>query len=219
MKITCHKVGVIRTNCYILMDESSGQAAVIDPGAVSAVLLEALTVPDIRELKYILLTHGHFDHVLGVKKLKEKYPDVLVAIHSEDASALWSKESLLINRMYMQCDQKIQPDMLLSDGMILELGGLRIHALHTPGHTPGGCCFAVEDALFSGDTLFKGDVGRCDLPGGNFKQILESVQKLAALSGDYRVLPGHEDSSTLEAERKRNPYITGAYQSYEDFMD
>ena len=198
-------VGMIETNCYVLIDEQSGEAAVIDPGDTPQVLLDCIKE---YKLKYILLTHGHFDHVLGVSKIKE-LTGASVAIHKSEARCLEDERYSLAYQISRGLQKPCRCDIELEDEKHLVLGSLDVRVLHTPGHTVGGCCFVVDDTIFSGDTLFYGSVGRCDLPGGNYEQILGSLKKLDSLfkGRDMRVLPGHGEETTLDGERRYNPYM------------
>ena len=199
MNIKTMQVGPLGTNCYLLEDEHTRAAAVIDPGGDGA-RIEAQLLADGAELKLILLTHAHFDHTGGVAELHAAHPDVPVFLHPADASRLGSQVFLPIGA----------PTVPYGDGDVVKLGDLDIQVLHTPGHTPGGVCLLVGDALFTGDTLFQGSMGRIDFEGGSYEDIMASLARLAHLPGDFRVLPGHMDASTLERERKTNYYIREA---------
>jgi glyoxylase-like metal-dependent hydrolase (beta-lactamase superfamily II) len=150
-----------------------------------------------KNLAAILLTPGHFDHVGAVKDLVAD-TDCKVYIHEYELSL---PASLTAGPLY--CTN------VYGEGDVLQLAGLTIRVLHTPGHTPGSVCLMIEDNLFSGDTLFRDSCGRTDLPGGNPTEIFQSLRRLAALEGDYRVLPGHSMETTLEDERQYNPYLQG----------
>lgn len=199
MNIKTMQVGPLGTNCYLLEDEHTRAAAVIDPGGDGA-RIEAQLRADGAELKRILLTHAHFDHTGGVAELHAAHPDVPVFLHPADAARLGSDVFPPIGA----------PTVPYGDGDVVKLGDLDIQVLHTPGHTPGGVCLLVGDALFTGDTLFQGSMGRIDFEGGSYEDIMASLARLAHLPGDFRVLPGHMDASTLERERKTNYYIREA---------
>lgn len=199
MNIKTMQVGPLGTNCYLLEDEHTRAAAVIDPGGDGA-RIEAQLLADEAELKRILLTHAHFDHTGGVAELHAAHPDVPVFLHPADAARLGSQVFPPIGA----------PTVPYGDGDVVKLGDLDIQVLHTPGHTPGGVCLLVGDALFTGDTLFQGSMGRIDFEGGSYEDIMASLARLAHLPGDFRVLPGHMDASTLERERKTNYYIREA---------
>lgn len=199
MNIKTMQVGPLGTNCYLLEDEHTRAAAVIDPGGDGA-RIEAQLRADGAELKRILLTHAHFDHTGGVAELHAAHPEVPVFLHPADAARLGSQVFPPIGA----------PTVPYGDGDVVKLGDLDIQVLHTPGHTPGGVCLLVGDALFTGDTLFQGSMGRIDFEGGSYEDIMASLARLAHLPGDFRVLPGHMDASTLERERKTNYYIREA---------
>ena len=199
MKIRVLQVGPIGTNCYLLEDETTNAAAIIDPGGEGGRILDLIQA-DGMDVKLILLTHAHFDHTGGVAELHKALPDVPVYLHPADAELLGSPVFPAIGG----------PTVPYDDGDTLTLGSLTISVLHTPGHTPGGVCLKVGDALFTGDTLFQGSMGRTDFAGGSYEQIMASLKRLAALPGDYHVLPGHMGTSTLEAERKSNYYMQEA---------
>ncbi len=211
MNILCVPTGPIGTNTYIVYCESGAEGSpadcvVIDPGASKPIIAK------LNELNlgctHILLTHGHFDHIMGVAKIKEKY-GAKVYIHNADASALSGGDGSLAY-MAGASIEGCEVDKKLKGGDSFTAAGLEFTVLHTPGHTPGGACFVIERerVIFSGDTLFRLSVGRTDLPGGNGMQLYESIAyRLFTLKGDYRVLPGHEDETTLEYERRFNPFM------------
>lgn len=201
MNIKVMQVGQLGTNCYLLEDENTHTAAVVDPGGEGARILAQLKA-DGMELKLILLTHAHFDHTGGVAELHRALPDVPVYLHRLDAARLGSQVFPAIGA----------PTVAYDDGDVVKLGNLDIQVLHTPGHTPGGVCLLVGDALFTGDTLFQGSMGRIDFEGGSYEDIMASLKRLAHLPGNYQVLPGHMDTSTLDRERKTNYYIREALE-------
>ena len=199
MKIKIMHVGELGTNCYLLEDETTNSAAIIDPGGEGDRVL-AQVQADGMEVKLILLTHAHFDHTGGVAALHKALPDVPVYLHPADAALLGTNVFPAIG----------VPTVPYGEGDTLKLGSLTISVLHTPGHTPGGVCLKVEDALFTGDTLFQGSMGRTDFAGGSYEEIMASLKRLGQLPGDCHVLPGHMGTSSLEAERRSNYYMQEA---------
>lgn len=194
-------------NCYLVTDEDTKEAFLIDPGAYGKRQSEYIKSQGVN-LRYILLTHGHYDHILGVKQFKEDFSDAKVVIHTEDEACLASPiKSLAITHGLNF--PKTQADILVSDGDTLPFADTEIEVIHTPGHTKGSICYKLSDMLFTGDTLFKGTVGRTDFPGGSYKEIIQSVGKLKDMDGDLKVYPGHEGTTTLENERRNNPYMRG----------
>ncbi|MEM1485941.1 MBL fold metallo-hydrolase [Oscillospiraceae bacterium PP1C4] len=205
MKLYIKPVGPIGTNCYIAADDS-GKCAVVDPGAQPDKLIAFIEAHTLTP-EYILLTHGHYDHIGAVKALIKHFGCKL-AIGENDAEQLADRtKSLAVARSMPDDIYIMTPDLLLKDGDVVTVGSMSFTVIDTPGHTRGGVTYRSDNLLFTGDTLFAGDVGRTDLYGGNYSQILASVRKLAALEGDFRVLPGHGPDSTLEQERSYNQYI------------
>ena len=198
MKVKVMQVGPIGTNCYILEDETAKKAAVIDPGDEAEQILFVLNEMDC-QVEYILLTHGHYDHTTAVPDLHEVLPEAKIYIHRADANGTGSR----IFPLAGQVDELNFYD----EGDTLPLGSLTIQVLHTPGHSKGSVTLKVNDVLFTGDTLFAGNCGRTDLPGGSWEEMLHSLGRLGRLEGNYYVLPGHEGSSNLEQERNYNPYL------------
>ena len=198
-KLTALTVGSIGTNCYIVYDETSKAAVVIDPGDEAALVEARIKALGLRVLA-ILLTHGHFDHGGDVARIRRR-TGAPVYLHPADrALPSWLTHGLRADRSYDEGDEP-------------EFEGLRFRVLHTPGHTPGGVCLLCGDWLFAGDTLFAGSCGRTDLPGGSWQQMAASLRRLAALPGDYKVFPGHGEQTTLSAERESNPYIEMALEA------
>ncbi len=201
MTVTSLPVGSIGTNCYLLYDETTKNAVVIDPGddaEPAAARIGALGL----KVRGILLTHGHFDHCGDVKRIRE-LTGAQVFVHPADRDL-----PLPLNR-------GLVADRDLADGDVLDLAGTQVKVLHTPGHTPGSVCFLCGDLLFSGDTLFAGSCGRTDLPGGSPADMIRSFRRLAELAGDYTVYPGHGEETTLAAERETNPFLQMALRRIE----
>ena len=188
-------VGWLQTNCYILGDEQTRTCALIDPGQKADKILEAVQELGY-EVKMILLTHGHYDHVMAVPQIV-KATGAKVYIHKKDEWLLNCEEVL---RYGTRAEGYTVPhvDGYLEEGQILKLGSLDIKVLHTPGHTAGCCTVLCGDAMFSGDTLFQECCGRTDLETGSLEEILKSLKRLAQLEGNFRVLPGHEGFSSLD---------------------
>lgn len=200
MQIKALPVGAMGTNCYLLEDESTNAAAVVDPGGDAGRILAQLRA-DGMTVRAILLTHAHFDHTGAVSELRQALPGVPVYLHPADAALLGS-----------DIFPPIGATVPYDEGDALTVGlpdGAR--AAH-PGHTPGGVTLLAGDALFTGDTLLPGLHGRTDFAGGSYEAILASLRRLGQLSGDYQVLPGHMDASTLERERRSNYYLMEALE-------
>ena len=195
------QVGPIGTNCYILEDETAKKAAVIDPGDEAEKIAQVLQ-GDGAEVEYILLTHGHYDHTTGVPDLKRSCPGAQVYIHQADANGAGSTLFPLAGQ--------VSGLKYYKEGDTLTLGTLTIEVLETPGHSPGSVTLKVGNVLFTGDTLFCGSCGRTDLRGGSYDQIMDSLKRLGELEGDFHVCPGHDRTSTLEQERKYNPFLREA---------
>jgi hydroxyacylglutathione hydrolase len=198
-------LGPIMANCYVLGCETTRAAAVIDPGEEAPRILAALEEEGL-ELKVILNTHGHFDHVGANRALKLAVPDAQLMIHSDDAPMLQQ----LVNsaRMFgMQAENSPDPDRLLQDKDLISFGEMDLEVVHVPGHSPGGVAFVSTGCVFVGDTLFAGSIGRTDLPGGNFETLIASIQKrLFVLDDDTRVYPGHMGPTTIGQEKRFNPF-------------
>lgn len=209
MKILTVEVGFIPTNCYILCD--SGVAAVIDPGFESARILGELKKSGCR-CEYVILTHGHFDHRAEAKQILDATGAKLVACAKEKRLLADAGLSLYDQfRGYVKIKfVPLHADIEVDDSSTLALGSLELAFITTPGHTEGGCTVRCGNVLFTGDTLFCGTVGRTDLPTASRKAIIESVKKLAALDGDFLVYPGHGCATSLDEERRSNPYLRGA---------
>ena len=199
------EVGPVAANCYILKDNNSSAGMVIDPGGNPSKLLSAIKEMGV-EVKLIALTHGHFDHIGGLKEVKQAL-NVPVAIHEEDGDMLTDARKNLSAFVGVPGEME-EADVLLKDGDNISFGGCSLKVIHTPGHTPGGVCFYGGGALFSGDTLFAGSVGRTDFPGSSTEAILDSIRnRLTKVSDATKVFPGHGPASTMGIERETNPFF------------
>ena len=187
-------LGAYQTNCYLVWGEDSPSCVVIDPGYEPDTVLEEAGKLG-KRITAILLTHGHFDHVGGVKELA-----------AETGCKVYLCDADLSMPRQMTAGPLYYTD-IYGEGSFVEEADLSFKVLHTPGHTPGSVCPMCENVIFSGDTLFWGSCGRTDLPGGNWATIRKSLQRLAELPGDYDVYPGHGDATKLSFERKMNPYM------------
>lgn len=206
MKINCIPLGNYYTNCYIITDCASGETAVIDPGVYTERLSAVLREKGIERLSYILLTHGHFDHICGVYGLSENFGGK-VLIHEADKDCLESAETSLCAEVDDYVQTELTPDGILNDGDVISLGETDITVMHTPGHTVGSVCYIADGNIFSGDTLFKVGIGRTDLPGGNMRTICHSLKKIGGITENYKVFPGHGESTTLNDEKKVNKLL------------
>jgi len=198
-------VGMLMANCIILGCEKTREAAVIDPGDETERILLSLKESKLI-LKYIINTHGHFDHVGGNKKLKEATgADIL--IHFLDAPML-SRLSSDATLFGCSAENSPPPDRTLEDNDIISFGEIRLKVIHTPGHSPGGISLYIDDKLFVGDTLFARSIGRSDLPGGDFNTLISSIKnRLFELGDDVKVFPGHGPNTTIGREKLSNPFV------------
>lgn len=212
MKISVFKVGELHNNCYIIIDNQNN-GVLIDCNIAFEPIIKFMKENNIN-LKAILLTHGHFDHINGVKKMQD-LTNAIVYIHKGDESMLNNEKHNLNADFSRQSYEPVTEYKLINDGDVIEIEDMKFEVIHTAGHTHGGVVYKFEDVLFTGDTLFAGTIGRADLPHSNFKTLLESVNKLKNLKGDYRVLAGHGDDTTLQHERETNQYMQEQdYDSY-----
>ncbi len=199
------ELGPFTSNCYIVGDEANKEGIVIDPGAEANTILQK--VEDLGlEVKLIVLTHSHMDHVGALKEIKEA-TDAEVAIHTDDAKSLQARNPLgAVFRLSLQAPPP--PDRLLKGGDSIDIGDLHFLVLHTPGHTPGGICLLGEEVVFTGDTLFNFGIGRFDMPGGSGSQLMNSIHtKLMVLPDNTVVYPGHGPNTTIGTEREWNPFL------------
>ena len=202
MHIHTLTLGNCLTNCYIVWEESSETCAVIDPGYAPDTVLASVEKLGLK-VEAVLLTHGHFDHVGGVEAIV-KATNCRLWMSEGD----WSqRRSPVTARLYPIANCDFTEVCFCEDGEIICAGGLRFEVMATPGHTYGSVCYFCGDALFSGDTLFAGSRGRTDLPGSDGHTLRDSLERLKERPGDYRVFPGHGEETTLDHERRCNPYL------------
>ncbi|PAB60904.1 MBL fold metallo-hydrolase [Anaeromicrobium sediminis] len=197
--------GIYATNCYILTCEETYECAIIDPAGSANDIFNYIKENDFIP-KYIILTHGHADHIGAVEELRSKF-NLKVLIHKDDEYMLKNANYNLSAHMSGP-NIEFNSDETFEDGQTIKLGNLEVLLIHTPGHTKGSSCILVENMLFSGDTLFANSIGRTDLEGGSFEDIIKSIkEKLIILDENIKVLPGHGPASTIGIEKATNPFV------------
>ena len=202
-------VGQLDVNCYIISDDSGSQALIIDPGDEPEKIIDFIDAAGLQP-KYILFTHAHYDHVCAAKELHDRYNAVIV-MHEQEKTTYRMTAQLCISWGYDPEDFP-ESERLIKDSDTISVGTICFKVIHTPGHTPGSICILGEKTLFSGDTLFKGSVGRTDLQGGDFGLLSQSLKKLTLLPPETRVLCGHEGETSIAEEMRDNPFLkTGIY--------
>lgn len=206
MKIDHFVVGPVETNCYFVTNMKTKELIIIDPGACATQLSQKIEQLGVKPVA-ILLTHGHFDHATDAKPLADKY-GIKIYIHEDDRATLDDPQ---LNASWMMGQSMtFYADEFLKDQQELDIAGFHIIVIHTPGHTPGGCCyyFPYEDVIFTGDSLFCGSIGRTDFKKGSMSDLVRSVkEKVMTLPGNTDVYPGHNDTTTIDNERMYNPYL------------
>jgi glyoxylase-like metal-dependent hydrolase (beta-lactamase superfamily II) len=207
-------LGMVQTNCYIISNGDTKEAIVFDP-ADDAVKIEQYLKANDLVCKAILLTHGHFDHIMAAAELAD-LTQVPIYAHEDEVSLLKDAKLNASSHIHRECS--LVPDILLKDQELLQLAGFMIQAIHTPGHTAGGTCyyFTGHGVLISGDTLFLENIGRSDLPTGNGRQLVESIlDKLMILEDQVAVYPGHGIATTIGHERDNNIYLTRNWGAFD----
>lgn len=198
-------VGPLRTNCYLVYDEVSREAFVVDPGDEASHILDAVAKNNLR-VQAVVLTHVHFDHILACEAVCRDLNAPLY-VGAGDEAALIDDDRNLMRYFAPHSHLSLAADRLLYEGDVLTLGEQSLTVMETPGHTPGSICLLGEEVLIAGDTLFCGGVGRTDFPGGDTATLRRSLARLMAIEGDRRVYPGHDMPATLARERATNPYV------------
>lgn len=205
MKIYMFPVGSMQSNCLVVANEQSKQAVIVDPGAEAGKIMNFIAQHELKVVA-ILLTHGHADHIDALDKVREQ-TQAKVYIHEDDAEMLTDANknlSVFITgpRVFKAADE------LLTDGQSLNLAGIDFYVLHTPGHTPGGCCFMIGEHVIVGDTIFRESIGRTDFPGGSHKQLLSSIKnQLFGLPDSTKLYPGHGPATDVGYEKQKNPFL------------
>jgi hydroxyacylglutathione hydrolase len=198
-------VGSLSANCYIVGSEAAGEGLIIDPGGNAEDILQAISDSGL-EIKIIVLTHGHSDHIAALYDIQDR-TGAEVAIHTADAQFLRGRgtHSTMFGIAYKTPEP---PDRLLNEGDIIDIGGLHFSVLHTPGHTPGSICLLSDDKVFTGDTLFYRGIGTTLMPGSSRRQLIDSIHtRLMVLPDNTTVYPGHGRETTIGAERQNNPFL------------
>lgn len=207
MQVKLMQLGMIGTNCYIFWDEETRKCAVVDPGDDGERVADYIRGQNLDPVA-VLLTHSHFDHILGIPGLRSVWPQLPVYCHPADVDE--TQKTVTLFGSTFPAVSAFGNISTYVEGDTVEVGPITVEVISTPGHTPGSVTLKVGDILFTGDTLFRSSAGRTDLPGGSFGTLMSSLKKLGSLEGDYRVCPGHEGLSTLEDERKFNGYLSQA---------
>ncbi|MBR6444664.1 MAG: MBL fold metallo-hydrolase [Firmicutes bacterium] len=206
MNINCAQTGPGGANTYIVSDENTGKGFIVDPGGYVGLIKNFLDENHI-DIQYIILTHGHGDHIGGVAGFKNDFPaaKVVACIHEKELllDPEWNMSSMMFAKPVT-----VEADMYVDDGDELKVGDMELKFFHTPGHSPGGMCILVDNVLFSGDTLFRMSIGRTDFKGASFNDLAKSVhEKIFVLPDETQVLPGHMGATTVGDEKKYNPFL------------
>ncbi|MEW6109702.1 MAG: MBL fold metallo-hydrolase [Nitrospirota bacterium] len=204
MRIDKIVVGQLDVNCYLVSDESSSEAIIIDPGDEFERISDLIDSKGIKP-EYIVFTHAHYDHVCAARELKDKY-GAIVIMHDNELTIYNLTRELCISWGY-EPDDFPPPDRTVKDGDDISAGKTVLKVIHSPGHTPGSICLYGGETLFTGDTLFAGSAGRTDLPGGNTEELFRSLKKIISLPPDTEVMCGHGDETTIAREIRHNQFV------------
>ncbi len=207
IKIHMLTLGQLQTNCFIVADTDTNEAVVIDPADQVDEIMQVITSNDYT-VREILATHAHFDHILASKPLK-KQTGAPFRLHEFDVPMLQHVQQIA-QQFGLRVPEAARHDDTLTEGDVVEVGAIRLETLFTPGHSPGHLSFVLhaEKVVFSGDCLFMGSIGRTDLPGGDHQMLIDSItQKILPLGDDFTVCPGHGPTTTIQQERRHNPFL------------
>lgn len=206
MNIKTLHLGALNSNCYI-METADGQCIAVDIGGTPKIVIEYLKMKNLKLTK-ILLTHGHFDHIDGAEAVRRE-TGAEVFIHADDVEKLSDENKSLRSSMYFIAEpyMPVEKYSIVHDGDEITDGNYTFRVIHTPGHSKGSVCYVTDGVIFSGDTIFCCSIGRTDFPDSNTDDMIQSLKKLYSIEGDYKILAGHNEPSTLEYEKQNNPYM------------
>ncbi len=200
MKLTCFmKSGYFKENSYLIEDEITGMSAIVDPG-----FMDVSTLDNIPRIDYVLITHGHFDHIATCNYIKEKYGAKIVS-HTLEVEVLCNPVLNLSDKQ--EEDYYVNPDLLVNDGDTIKIGEMNVKVMHVPGHTIGSVFYFLENAMFTGDTLIKGRIGRTDLPTVHYDMFMDSLEKIKKIDGEYTIYSGHDEGTDLSHEKATNKFL------------